>query len=92
VDPVVGKMTIASLGQEMSGWENNPEDVRNGPEIQKAMGPTRGAGSRPVGARAAVGIPGVVRLLGPAALFATGAEGRRMELEGTAGGQPDCSP
>ena len=35
-DPIVGKMTIASLDQEMFQWENNPEDVRKRPEIRKA--------------------------------------------------------
>lgn len=36
VDPIVGKMTIASLDEDMFRWENNPEDVRKRPEIQKA--------------------------------------------------------
>jgi hypothetical protein len=36
VDPIVGKMTIASLDQEMFQWENNPEDVRKRPEIRRA--------------------------------------------------------
>jgi hypothetical protein len=35
VDPIVGKMTIASLDREMFQWENNPENIRERPEIRK---------------------------------------------------------
>jgi hypothetical protein len=35
-DSIIGKMTIASLDEEMFRWESNSEDVRKRPEIQKA--------------------------------------------------------
>lgn len=34
-DPIVGKMTIASLDEDMFRFEHNPEDVRKRPEIRK---------------------------------------------------------